>query len=120
MKVLLLPLDERPCNRVFPQMIAASNDEVELVVPPLELLGDKKRPADVAGISAFLTEQAAGCDAAVLSLDMLHADDIQIAVGVSWRRRPCNIKEQFDEADKLMYKDKSAFYSTRLHDRRRR
>ncbi len=55
-----------------------------------------------------------------LSLDMLHADDIQIAVGVSWRRRPCNIKEQFDEADKLMYKDKSAFYSTRLHDRRRR
>lgn len=71
MKVLLLPLDERPCNRVFPQMIAESNDEIELVVPPLELLGDKKRSADVAGISAFLTERAAGCDAAVLSLDML-------------------------------------------------
>ena len=71
MKVLLLPLDERTVERCVRQMIAESNDEVELVVPPLELLGDKKRPADVAGISAFLEEQAAGCDAAVLSLDML-------------------------------------------------
>lgn len=71
MKVLLLPLDERPCNRVFPQMVAASNEDLELVEPPRDVLGDKKRPADVGAIAAFLADEAESCDAAVLSLDML-------------------------------------------------
>lgn len=55
-----------------------------------------------------------------LSLKLMHDDDIEIAVGCSWRSKPCSILEQFDEADRLMYRDKSAFYSSKLHDRRRR
>ena len=47
-------------------------------------------------------------------------DRISVSMGISWRRRNCNIKEQFDEADRLMYRAKAAFYSSSTNDRRRR
>ena len=51
----------------------------------------------------------------------MNRDKISISVGFSWRCSPsCNLKEQYDEADKLMYKDKAAFYSQKLHDRRKK
>lgn len=70
MRILLLPLDERPCNAKFPSMVGRSGD-VETAIPPRPMLGDKKTPADVSGLFGFLTEQAATADAAVVSLDML-------------------------------------------------
>ena len=45
MKILYIPLDERPCNWAYPQMIARLSPEIELVVPPLDLLGQKKQAA---------------------------------------------------------------------------
>lgn len=42
MKTLLIPLDERPCNYQYPQMIAQTNHQIELIVPPQSLLGNKK------------------------------------------------------------------------------
>ncbi|MBQ9134939.1 MAG: DUF4127 family protein [Lachnospiraceae bacterium] len=71
MKTLLIPLDERPCNYYFPQMVAASQKKVELLVPPKELLGRKKEPADSKAIAAFLEENIENCDNLVLSVDML-------------------------------------------------
>ncbi|MDE7383790.1 MAG: DUF4127 family protein, partial [Treponemataceae bacterium] len=43
-RILLLPLDERPCNTRFPALMPKAG--VELCVAPTELLGLKKKPAD--------------------------------------------------------------------------
>ncbi len=42
-------------------------------------------------------------------------DDISVSMGISWRCGDCNIKEQFDEADRKMYQAKSRFYSSYAH-----
>ncbi len=68
-KMLYLPLDERPCNYAFAPQIARDT-AVELLVPGKELLGDKKIPADFAGLQQFLLENAEA-DACVISVDML-------------------------------------------------
>lgn len=44
--------------------------------------------------------------------------NIRCSVGVCWRAAPCNVKEQFDEADQLMYQEKRHFYSLLQNDRR--
>ena len=46
-------------------------------------------------------------------------DGISVSLGISWRCSRCNIKEQFDEADRLMYRAKAEFYSSYDNDRRR-
>ena len=48
----------------------------------------------------------------------MKAQKISCSVGFSWRGKRCNIKAQFDEADRRMYEDKRDFYSQREHDRR--
>lgn len=67
--VLLLPLDERPCNYVFPKLLAASS--VNLVMPDRDRLGKKKQPADWRYVRDFLLQNAPNVDYAVISLDML-------------------------------------------------
>ena len=76
MKTLLLPLDERPCNFIYPQMIGASNDEIQVFMPHKETLGDKKKAADFNEIERFLIRNASqgtqdNCTCIVLSIDML-------------------------------------------------
>ncbi|MBW3092064.1 DUF4127 family protein [Bifidobacterium sp. 82T10] len=68
--VFLLPLDERPCNARYPEMIARSGG-IDLVGPSASMLGSKKTPADAERIESLLLEQAANCDVAVVSIDML-------------------------------------------------
>ena len=68
-KIVFLPLDERPCNYKFPQFLYKNS--VDLIVPPAEILGDKKKPANVDGLSEFLRKEYGDADALVLSLDML-------------------------------------------------
>ena len=51
MKILLIPLDERPCNRIFPKMICNSNESIELKEPNMSLLGRKKTAANSDEIS---------------------------------------------------------------------
>ena len=71
MKTLLLPLDERPCNRLYPQMLCQSSPNVTLVVPDQNILGDKKRPADTAMIATFLKEHLSDCTNMIISIDTL-------------------------------------------------
>ena len=52
--MLYLPLDERPCNWLFPQMMTRGVAELELLTPSTELLGPKKTPADLEGLWAFV------------------------------------------------------------------
>lgn len=71
MKTVLIPLDERPCNRVFPSMIGETNKEIELLIPNQDILGNKKTPTDTYKISQFLLDNIEDCDSAIISLDML-------------------------------------------------
>lgn len=48
----------------------------------------------------------------------LKAHHISCSAGMSWRHQGCSIKEQFDEADQMMYQQKRSFHSIRENDRR--
>lgn len=67
-KIVLLPLDERPCNFFFPEKLFSHGD-YEIVRP--KKLGDKKRAADFEAVADFLRKECADADGLVLSLDML-------------------------------------------------
>ena len=45
-------------------------------------------------------------------------DGISVSLGISWRCSHCSIKEQYDEADRQMYRAKAKFYSSYGNDRR--
>lgn len=49
----------------------------------------------------------------------MERDGISVSVGISWRESGCSIEEQFDEADRQMYQEKAAFYSSCGRDRRK-
>ena len=67
-KIVLLPLDERPCNFLFPGKLY-SHDDIEIVTP--NRLGDKKIPADLEAIDEFLFKECKDATGLVISLDML-------------------------------------------------
>lgn len=71
MKTILIPLDERPCNYQYPQMIASSNSNIELIMPDLKILGNKKTPAKLYQLDQFLYKHASQVDNMILSIDML-------------------------------------------------
>lgn len=71
MKILYIPLDERPCNYEIPQMVVESKHEIELIVPPIEYLGNKKKSADLDQLWDYVNENIKDVDAAVLNIDML-------------------------------------------------
>lgn len=70
MKIVYIPLDERPCNYAFAEQIAQGTP-IRMVVPEIGILGNKKTPADAEALTAFLRKECTDADACVLSLDML-------------------------------------------------
>ena len=36
MKTLLIPLDERPCNKIFPEKIGKTNKDINLLVHDMD------------------------------------------------------------------------------------
>ncbi|THE11808.1 DUF4127 family protein [Bacillus timonensis] len=70
MKIVYLPLDERPCNLVYPQQLAAATD-VNLHVPSREILGNKKTPATYSDIRNWLVQETKDANYLIISLDML-------------------------------------------------
>ncbi|WP_353057725.1 DUF4127 family protein [Paenibacillus pasadenensis] len=69
-KVIYLPLDERPCNYDFPWLLARDTD-IELVRPPLEWMGDKKRPGRTRELADWLEREAEDAEGAIVSIDTL-------------------------------------------------
>ena len=69
-KIVLLPLDERPCNYIFPQSIF-NNDDISITVPDMSIMGDKKTPADHDKIVEFLLNETKDAYGLVLSIDTL-------------------------------------------------
>ncbi len=69
MKIVMLPLDERPCNYLYPQLMPKAGYELSL--PPKAIMGDKKTPGDAQKIAEWLLANIADADACILSLDTL-------------------------------------------------
>lgn len=70
MKTLFIPLDERPCNYLYPQYIAETSD-IELITPSMEQLSCKKQAANTGALWNFMFENIEGADNVVLSMDMM-------------------------------------------------
>ncbi|MBC7807145.1 MAG: DUF4127 family protein [Akkermansiaceae bacterium] len=66
--IALLPLDERPVNTRYPEMLGAIAG-VNVELPPVAVRGEHKRGADVAAVSAWLAESNA--DAVIASAEYL-------------------------------------------------
>lgn len=70
-RILYLPLDERPCNYLFPQLQLPPSSGVDLLMPPRAFLGRKKEPADREALMDWLARELPGSEHAVVSLEML-------------------------------------------------
>lgn len=66
--IVLLPLDERPCNYDFPYKLFDS-DEIKIIRP--DKLGNKKQAANKEEVKEFLIESCKHADGLVLSIDTL-------------------------------------------------
>ncbi len=69
-KILVLPLDERPCNVIYPKQIFHHHN-IELVLPASSILGNKKTPANVKNLQNYLLKHIEDVDGIVFSIDML-------------------------------------------------
>lgn len=69
-KIIYLPLDERPCNYNFPQFLF-NTSQYEIIVPPIHMMGDKKKPANFDMIKNFLLESCHDAYGMVISTDTL-------------------------------------------------
>ncbi|WP_322906256.1 DUF4127 family protein [Paenibacillus campi] len=69
-RIVMMPLDERPCNYHFPYRLVRTTD-VEPVRPPLEWMGRKKEPADTDRLWTWTQMESQNAAGAVLSLDTL-------------------------------------------------
>ncbi len=69
-KIVIMPLDERPCNYQFNQWLADDTD-YEIVAPPLSMLGNKKEPGDVEALGQWLLDNARDAYGVVVAVDTL-------------------------------------------------
>ena len=68
--IALVPLDERPANTRYPQMLGAIGGAT-ILLPPPEIRGLQRVPADLDAVAAWLGEAAGTADAAIVSADFL-------------------------------------------------
>ena len=71
MRILSIPLDERPFTYDYAAQIAASAEGIEYVQPPISMMGAKKKPADIERLWEFVFSELPSCDAAILSAETL-------------------------------------------------
>ena len=68
--IALVPLDERPVNTRYPEMLAAIGGAT-LLLPPPEIRGLGRRPAPVEAVGRWLREAAQTASAAIVSCEFL-------------------------------------------------
>ena len=66
----LVPLDERPVNTRYPQMLGAIGG-ADVLLPPAEMRGLQRVPADLGAVSHWLQDAARQADAAIVSCEYL-------------------------------------------------
>ena len=70
MKIAFIPIDNRPVCYTLAQQIAKTDNDLELMLPPREMLGDLHKIADINGIFNWL-EKLQDIDKVVVSLDTI-------------------------------------------------
>ena len=70
LKIVHIPLDERPCNYDFPKNIF-QGQEFDIVRVPFEYMGLKKKPGNITKIQEFFEKECADAYAAIVSIDTL-------------------------------------------------
>ena len=70
LKVIHIPLDERPCNYDFPHQIFCGN-EFDIKRVPFEYMGLKKKPGQIDKINEYLLSESKDAYALVVALDTL-------------------------------------------------
>lgn len=70
LKLALVPLDERPVNTRYPHMLGAIGG-VEVLLPPVDVRGFKRVPADLDAVAEWLQETGKSADAAIVSCEYL-------------------------------------------------
>lgn len=70
MKICFIPIDNRPVCYTLPKDIVAMDENIELLLPPREFLGDLTKTAQIDKILDWM-RSLSECDAYVLSLDTL-------------------------------------------------
>ena len=68
-KILYVPLDERPCNYYFPTALFGAG--MDIVSPPADIMGCKKKPACFERLVGWLEKNAAGAESLVISIETL-------------------------------------------------
>ncbi|MTH53920.1 DUF4127 family protein [Bacillus mangrovi] len=71
MKILYIPIDERPCNIEYVQRIAQTSSHIKLICPDKKRLGRKKEAANADGLWKWIEDNVATAEALILSIDML-------------------------------------------------
>jgi len=97
-RIIYVPLDNRPCNARLPGLLARMVD-FELVMPPLEMLGELRQHAEPDRIAEWLLESHERADCAILSLDMLAYGGL--VPSRSMRTSPATALERLDVLKKL-------------------
>lgn len=70
MRVLYIPLDERPCNYSYAKIISSiAKDSIKFVIPSKNILGVKKKPGDTAKVWDFIFENIKDCDYAIINME---------------------------------------------------
>lgn len=70
MKIVLLPIDERPCNYYYPSIQPFTND-VEVILPPENLMSHLKNILDFNLVKEWLLDSTKDADYLIISLDAL-------------------------------------------------
>lgn len=71
MKIIYIPLDERPCNYHYPLRAVRTIDDIEVIAPSVELLGYKKKAADTKKLWDFIEKNVKSDDILIISTEML-------------------------------------------------
>lgn len=69
-KIILIPLDERPVNTRYPEMLAAIAG-ADLRLPPPEIRGLQRTPADLDALIHWLRQSAVDADVCIASCEYL-------------------------------------------------
>ena len=66
--IALIPIDNRPVCYTLPEQISKIDSNIQLFMPPREMLGDLKKIADINGILYWL-KNIENIDKVIISLD---------------------------------------------------
>jgi hypothetical protein len=70
-KVIYVPLDERPCNYKYPKLLSEMTDDIQMLIPPFKYMGKLKKPADIDELWTWIFENTRDAKYAVLSIDTI-------------------------------------------------